>query len=88
MAGAKLIFFLMTIFYTFIGLMTFFSGEVFIALREIALNTRDKSIQNPEKYTGLERLQLFCRILGVLIIIGAWLFFITVLFSKAPTFRY
>jgi hypothetical protein len=76
--GAKLFLFFMAIVYSFIGLMIYYSGEIFIALREIALNTRDKTAQNQVNYGGLELLQKFCRILGLLIFIGTWIVFIWV----------
>lgn len=79
MGNPKLFLFLMTLFYSLIGLMTFFSGEVFIAIREIALNTRDKTFPNPEQYNGLNLMQLFCKILGVMIILGSWITFFRVM---------
>ena len=71
----KVVLFLVAIVYSFIGLVLYYSGEIFIAIREIALNTRDKSASNKENYGGLELLQRLLRILGIMTIVGAWIVF-------------
>jgi len=62
-----LIFIFYSAFLILAGLLTFFAGEIYIAIKEIAINTR-KEEKAGNDYQNLDRAALLCKIMGIIII--------------------
>ena len=94
LGATKLVTFIGAVIYTIIGLMIFFSGEIFTAIREIALNSRAKIDSNSNtdsssnEYNGLITATVLSKVIGVIIIAGSWLLFFFVLVRSTPRYPF
>jgi len=83
MPGLTLLSLIMTIGWTIAGLFLYYSSELYEAIREIAINTRKESsdLGKPQprrhEYNGLLTLASLTKVFGVIIIVLAWLGFIS-----------
>jgi len=83
MPGLTLLSLIVTIGWTIVGLFLYYSSELYEAIREIAINTRKDSSETGKpqprrhEYNGLLTLASLTKVFGVIIIVLAWLGFIS-----------
>lgn len=83
MPGLTLLSLIFTIGWTIAGLFLYYSSELYEAIREIAINTRKDSSETGKpqprrsEYNGLLTLASLTKVFGVIIIVLAWLNFIS-----------
>ena len=75
---ALIIMFLLWVFFAAIGLTIIASGQVFLAIREIAINTRTEENKEASQYRALLTIAKLNNIIGWIIIISGIFFAITI----------